>query len=183
MCILNDNGLVTNQNIIKLILIYYIMNNIIEIEGRLEKILCPKNKVNDIQIFVILLIKHNNTTYKIKGTTRFIPSIGDHISANGKLTKEDNGWGDEYTLSNSTIKIELPLRDDDKLARLKEISNNELNNTILQNIVKTNENLWNSLLQKTLNHNLDAHKILKLYDDFKKYYKTRITTNIEQDIL
>lgn len=159
------------------------MNNIIEIEGRLEKILCPKNKVNDPNIFVILLIKHNNTTYKIKGIARFIPTIGDHIVAKGKLTKEDNGWGEEYTLSNSTIKIELPLKDDDKFTRLKYISNNELNNTILGNIVKTNENLWNSLLQKKLIHNIDAHKILKLYDDFEKYYKTRITTNIEQDIL
>jgi exodeoxyribonuclease V alpha subunit len=159
------------------------MNNIIEIEGRLEKILCPKNKVNDIQIFVILLIKNNNTTYKVKGITRFIPTTGDHIVAKGKLTKEDNGWGEEYTLSNSTMKIELPLKDDDKIIRLKYISNNELNNTILQNIVKTNENLWNSLLQKTLNHNLDAHRILELYNNFEKYYKTRITTNIEQDIL
>ena len=159
------------------------MNNIIEIEGRLERILYPKDKVNDTEIFVMLIIKHNNTKYKVKGTTRFLPSEGDYILAKGKMTKENNGWGDEYTISNSTIKIELPIEYDDKITRLKEISNKELNNIALVNIVTNNKNLWNSLLQKTLNHNIDANKILKLYDNFEKYYKTRITTNIEQDKL
>lgn len=159
------------------------MNNTIEISGRLEKILCPKHTVNDSNIFVILIIKNNNNKYTVKGHARFIPTTGDHIVAKGKLTKEDNGYGEEYTLGNSTITIELPLKDDDKITRLKDISHNELNNIILGNIVKTNENLWNSLLQKTLNHNIDADKILKLYDDFEKYYKTRITIDIEQDKL
>ena len=49
------------------------MNNIIEIEGRLERIICTKDKVNDTEIFVILLIKHNNTKYKVIGNTRFLP--------------------------------------------------------------------------------------------------------------
>lgn len=159
------------------------MNNIIDINGRLERILYPKNKVNDTEIFVILLIKHDNINYKIKGITRFLPSEGDHILAKGKMTKENNGWGDEYTISNSLIKIELPLDYNDKIIRLKEISNKELDNVSLVNIVKNNKNLWNSLLQKTLNHNIESTKISKLYDNFENYYKSRITTNIEQDKL
>ncbi len=156
---------------------------IVDVEGRLERIIYPKDKTTNKNIYVILLIKNNGIEYKIKGDTHFLPSVGDNILARGKLIEENKEWGLQKIINNSKINIDLPLEYNDKITRLKEITNNTLSHNELVNIVSNNEKLWKTILQKTLKYNIDENKVLKLYDDFEKYYKTRIITNIEQDKL
>jgi hypothetical protein len=113
---------------IKIISIIYNINYNINYEaiGQLNKIIdYIKNKDNTC--WVCLVIVNNNNKYKIIGNVKFMPEVGDYITANGIYDKYNN----EICINKSNIIIELPKDQKSIYERLCNIYSDQINENII----------------------------------------------------
>ena len=141
--------------------------------GQLNKIIdYIKNKDNTY--WVCLVVVNNNNKYKIIGNVKFMPEVGDYITANGIYDKYNN----EICINKSNIIIELPKDQKSIYERLCNIYSDQINENII-NVLSNIENIWTLLENKQL-ENININNYNYLYEQYYEYIKNRVNCEYQK---
>lgn len=153
-----------------------------EASGHLNKIIASeKNK--DTSFWVCLAVKNNDINYKIIGNVKFLPELGDFITASG-INNEKNNYN-EICLTKSDIIIDLPRQHKLIYDRLYTIYGKQIDKTINKNIIdilSKLENIWILLSNKKLKEHikLDNTIFTYLYDTYSEYINKRFNCEYQK---
>jgi exodeoxyribonuclease V alpha subunit len=146
------------------------------IKGHIYRLLWNNTKHSNEQFLDVgLIIKDlDNNEIFIKGSMRIqpYPSINDYIIANntGKIYKNEKYKNNIYICS--SISIELPIKEEYIINKIKLLSNKSLTKKEITFLLENNNNIWDSINNNNLIFGkIKEHKIDIIYCNFNNFFK------------